>query len=161
VSDWSHPVHQVAHLVKRFCWSLRAKPLASSDAVWVRSLLLTGEWELFERLPCTDQQHHLMVARRFIGRFELEPPRAWTAAALLHDIGKIDVGLGTFGRAAATLWLWGRDGDGRFGRYHQHVSRGAEMLVAAGSDEVTVALVGERPDAPVEAAKALRWADNL
>ena len=161
MSDWKHPVHQVVHLVKRFWWSLRARPLDGEDHLWVKSRLLDLEWDLFTQLPIADQQHHLRVARRFIGRFDAEPQREWVAAALLHDVGKVDVGLGTLGRTFATIWPWGRRGDGRLGRYHRHVERGAQLLRDIGSSPETVALVGEHSDAPPAAAAALYWADNL
>lgn len=161
MSDWSHPVHQFLHLVKRFWWSIRAGDPDENELLWVRGRLLETEWALFLRLARTDQEHHLRVARRFLSRFDLEPPREWVAAALLHDVGKVDVGLGTFGRVFATVWPWGRSGEGRLGRYHRHVERGAEMLRLAGSDPVTIAMVGESADAPPAAAAALRWADNL
>ena len=58
----------------------------------------------------------------------------WAAAALLHDAGKAEAGLGTFGRAWATAR--GFVGDparvgGRAGAYLRHAEIGAEILRSA------------------------------
>jgi hypothetical protein len=57
---------------------------------------------------------------------------------LLHDVGKIECGLGTFARVAATLI--GPHGR-RFKAYHQHEELGAAMAAAAGSAPETVELI--------------------
>jgi hypothetical protein len=78
------------------------------------------------------------------------------AAALLHDVGKVESGLGTAGRVLATLvgrrrahrWA-GRPGPtGRIERYLRHDEIGAEALTRAGSDPVTVAWAREHHLAP-------------
>ena len=93
-----------------------------------------------------------MVGRRFasMGSWSREE----TAAALLHDIGKLDSGLGTAARVVATV-VGPRTK--RFGRYHDHERIGAEMLAAAGSSPVTVDLVRGNG----RAASALAAADNI
>jgi putative nucleotidyltransferase with HDIG domain len=63
------------------------------------------------------------------------------AAALLHDIGKVDAGLGTFRRVVATIVA---PGD-RSRRYRDHERLGAAMLRALGSDERTVRIVAGEP----------------
>jgi hypothetical protein len=69
------------------------------------------------------------------------------AAALLHDVGKVSSGLGTFGRVAATVAGLvrprARDGDGRVARYLRHDELGAAMLAAVSSDPLTVAWARE------------------
>jgi hypothetical protein len=80
------------------------------------------------------------VARRFVA-VRPEATRAEIAGALLHDVGKIECGLGTFGRVAATVV--GRRGR-RFTLYHDHERIGAELAEAAGSDPATVDLIAER-----------------
>ncbi|MEM1334243.1 MAG: hypothetical protein AAGG08_12370, partial [Actinomycetota bacterium] len=71
-----------------------------------------------------------------------EASRAEIAGALLHDVGKIECGLGTFGRVAATVigdrWF------ASFRSYHDHEAIGARLVSAAGSDPATVELVDER-----------------
>ena len=94
------------------------------------------------------------------------------AAALLHDAGKLDSGLGTFARVGATVWAGARGrgraaaGFGRVARYLRHDAIGAEMLRVAGSDPLTVAWAGEhhRPErewsVPIEIGRALNAADD-
>ena len=84
------------------------------------------------------------------------------AAALLHDIGKIDADLGTWGRVVATLaatvagrdtatrWITKRGLAGRIGRYLQHPEIGADLLAVAGSVPLTVAWAKEH-HTPAEA----------
>jgi hypothetical protein len=94
-----------------------------------------------------------------LSRFDVLQPGAMVAArraALLHDIGKIDCGLGTVMRVVATV-VGPRTA--QFRRYHDHEHLGIEMLVSAGSHPETVALLrGEGNPLVVE---ALRRADNL
>jgi len=82
----------------------------------------------------------IQVARRFV---ELRPEatRAEIAGALLHDIGKLECDLGTWGRVAASV-VGGRTE--RFRAYHDHERIGAEMAAAIGSDPATVELIAER-----------------
>ncbi len=75
---------------------------------------------------------------------------------MLHDIGKVESRLGTMARVVATIV--GPRG-GAFRRYHEHESRGVELLVAAGSDALTVSLV--RGDADPVLVDALRRADAI
>jgi hypothetical protein len=63
---------------------------------------------------------------------------------LLHDVGKIECGLGTWGRVAATLV--GRRGR-RFTLYHDHERIGADLAKAAGSEPDTVDMIAERGEA--------------
>src|SRR5204863_134422 len=87
----------------------------------------------------------LWVAGLVVAGANPAPPRPVVAAALLHDCGKSEAGLGTFERVGATVWITvvGRahagTGDGRIARYTRHEPIGAELLRAAGSDPVTVA----------------------
>lgn len=131
-----HPIH----LTRRFILSLPPTPPKPEDEAWVDEHLLAGERELWVQMSNQDRRHSIGVARRFAG----ERPgatRAEIAGALLHDVGKIECGLGTFGRVAATL-LGPRTE--RFRLYHDHEAIGASLVQAAGSDPVTVALVDER-----------------
>jgi hypothetical protein len=114
----------------------------------------------------TDRRHAVEVARRVLAA-DSETPRPVLAAALLHDCGKVEAGLGTIARVGATVWIAavGRAragaGDGRLARYCRHEPIGAELLRAAGSDAVTVALVGGSADAPAPALALLRAADDV
>ena len=157
----AHVLHQGEHLVTRFWWAVMARPTSAADRFWAVSTLLPGELVLFDQMTRQDQEHHLRVARRFLERVPSGAPREWVAAALMHDVGKLECGLGTAGRVLASVWPFGRRGDGRLGRYHRHEAIGAMLVRQAGSHADTVALVGEWPDAPVAAAEALRSADDL
>jgi hypothetical protein len=73
--------------------------------------------------------------------------RRWLAASLLHDVGKVDCGLGVYGRVVATLAVaaagrdtadaWGtrRGFTRRVGLYVQHPRLGADMIRVAGGAE--------------------------
>jgi hypothetical protein len=157
----------VGHLVRRFRGSLSCRPPPAGDESWACSHLLAAEQPIWRAMAIADRRHAIEVAQRLVADLGPDTPRAVVAAALLHDCGKTSAGLGTFGRVGATLWIGfvGRAraarGEGRVARYCRHEPIGAAMLGAAGSDPVTVALVGGRPDAPPIALAALRAADDI
>lgn len=165
------------HLARRFFGSLSPTPLAADDRRWVHDQLLPGERMLFERMPRADQKHAAGVARTVVaGRPDV--PRAAIAAALLHDVGKVESGFGTFGRVVATLitaalghdrlsrWRGTGGWRGRLGSYATHDAVGARLLTEAGSDPLTVAwarehhLPPERWTVPVDLGTDLRDADD-
>ncbi|MEC8947023.1 MAG: HD domain-containing protein [Actinomycetota bacterium] len=132
--------------------------------------LLAGEVDLWRQMSGPDRRHAVAVARRVDDRLG-GADRPVLAAALLHDVGKIDSGLGTSVRVVATLasMVGGdrmRSGDGRIGRYLRHPQIGADLLNAAGSDELTVAwaaehhLPAERWTVDQATAEALHAADD-
>jgi putative nucleotidyltransferase with HDIG domain len=150
-------VTTISHLARRFVGSLSRRPPDASDLDWVRSWLNDPEFTLWRTLAPADQRHAIVVARRFADLApQASPPEM--AAALLHDIGKLESGLGTAARVMATLVGPRTD---RFRLYHEHEQLGAEMLRALGSDPVTVSLVASAPDAPRDALIALRAADQI
>ena len=94
-----------------------------------------------------DRRHAVAVARRVDNALD-HPERAVLAAALLHDVGKVDSGLGTPARVVATLAAMvggdrARSGTGRIGRYLRHPSIGSALLAEAGSESLTVAWAAE------------------
>jgi len=115
-------------------------------------MLLPGEQELWRRMSGPDRRHGAAVARRAIellkreGREEVG--REVVAAALLHDVGKVEAGLGTFARVGATLaamvagrerWSQAQRGlSRRVATYLSHDKVGAELLRRAGSHGLTV-----------------------
>ncbi|MCU1344965.1 MAG: hypothetical protein JWL70_1231 [Acidimicrobiia bacterium] len=125
-----------------------------------------------------DRRHAAGVARRVVGLLGSDVARPVVAAALLHDVGKLDSGLGTFARVGATLCgkLAGRDMAGawssqrgftrRVGLYLRHDELGAALLEMAGSDPLTVAWAREHHRPPSDwtvgelAGTALRNADD-
>jgi hypothetical protein len=94
------------------------------------------------------------VLKRFLVLYP-EATRAQGAAALLHDLGKVQSGLGWFGRIVATV-VGPRTK--RFSLYHQHEELGAGMLWGV-SEAETVALV--RGEGSVIVVAALLEADNI
>ena len=92
------------HLAGRFFGALSPAGPAQSDEEWALSSLLDGERDLWRRMSGPDRRHAVDVARetiRLLGPGE--PPREVVAAALLHDVGKVESGLGTFARVGVTL----------------------------------------------------------
>jgi len=144
---------KIVHLARRFFLSFsRAEPPAQ-DVVWARQQLLPGELMLWQRLALQDRRHSLLVARRF-QQMATGAEREQIAGALLHDVGKVDCGLGTWMRALATI-VGPRTR--RFAHYHDHERIGAELLREAGSAGATIDLVlGRGP-----LAQALRDADDI
>jgi hypothetical protein len=136
----SNPVTMVWHLTARFVTSLPPTPPSVADEIWVDDQLLPGERRLWLQLSNQDRRHSAAVARRFI-KCRPNATRAEIAGAILHDVGKIDCDLGTFGRVAATL-VGPRTR--AFASYHDHEAIGAAMVEAAGSDPATVDLVAQR-----------------
>jgi hypothetical protein len=138
-------VKKLWHLAARFFTSLSPKPPSDETEGWVAERLLPGEQVLWVQMSNQDRRHSALVGQRFA---QLDPaaPRELVAGALLHDVGKIECRLGTFGRVAATII--GPRGPGvvgtRFRAYHDHEEIGAELAAAAGSDPATVELIAGR-----------------
>ena len=142
-----------AHLGKRFLTSLSPRRPDPDDVEWAGTFLTVGERALWERMAAPDRRHSIVVARRFVA---LRPAasREEVAGALLHDVGKVEAGLGTFSRVVATV-VGPRTR--RFRLYHDHEAIGARLAADAGATAVTVALVaGEGP-----AAADLHAADDV
>lgn len=142
----------IGHLARRFVTSLSRREPTDADTAWAESQLLDGESRLWHRMTAADRRHSILVARRF------ESNGSWTrdemAGALLHDIGKLESGLGTAARVVATV-VGPRTT--RFRRYHDHEEIGADLLTGVGSSEITVELVQGRG----RAASALKAADDI
>lgn len=142
------------HLVRRFATSLSRRPPSADDDAWVGTVLGAGELALWASMPVADRRHSIEVARRLVAA-RPSAGRDEAAAALLHDVGKVRSGLGTFGRVVATV---AGPRTRRFRQYHDHEAIGAEMAAHAGSSALTAALVGG--GGPADAAAALQAADD-
>lgn len=163
------------HLAQRFIGSLSPRPLAAADHAWVANTLGPGEWQLWERMPLADRKHAAGVAREVDRRLD-DATAAVLAAALLHDVGKIESGLGTLGRVAATILAavfgraraasWTRGWRGRVGTYLRHPEIGARLLEEHGADPLTARWAAEhhRPadswTVPRAVAEILHTADD-
>jgi hypothetical protein len=169
----------VGHLARRFFGSLRPGGPSKSDEAWVVGVLGSGELELWRRMSGADRRHAVGVARRVSSALGADGATAPVlAAALLHDVGKVASGLGTYGRVVATVaggaagrssaQAWSERGGftRRVGLYLRHPELGADMLVIAGSDPLTVTWAREHhlpPDGwtlQADVASALKAADD-
>ena len=160
------------HLVRRFLGSLSPVPVAVEDESWALAQLGPGERQLWQRMSLADRKHAVGVARRVAAQVGEERPVL--AAALLHDVGKVDADLGTCSRVAATLVgrrrasRWGDEGGfrSRVAAYLRHDAIGADLLEDAGAHPLTAAWAREhhRPEqdwtVPLEVGRALRDADD-
>jgi len=145
---------RVSHLVSRFLGQLDPRPPRAADEAWADALLSQAERALWVRLGNGDRRHAIGVAQRML---DLRPDasRAEMAAALLHDIGKVDGPRNAIVRA----WFAVSPVKGaRVTRYRDHERIGAELLREAGSDPITVDLVGGQ--GPLESRRALDRADD-
>ena len=160
---------KVLHLARRFVGSLGRSGPSAEDQAWARSFLLPGESALWSRLSNPDKRHSVTVAREVARQLGDRVTRPVLAAALMHDVGKVPSGLGTFGRVGATVvrTVVGRDRpQGRIGSYLRHDEHGAHMLEVAGSDVLTVTWAAEHHLPPdrwslePRVAAALKAADD-
>ena len=147
------------HLIRRFVTSLSRRMPPAIDVAWVNATLRENEHDLWKRMKSYDQRHSIEVARRFT---QMHPAftRDQVAAALLHDIGKVESDLGVPGRVIATVV--GPVGT-RFRLYHDHESIGLNLCRKAGSTAETLRVLDWsheelRNDS---IAKLLRQADQI
>jgi hypothetical protein len=91
---------KLQHYALRFLLSLRPGGPSAASEEWVRGFLSPAELSLFEALPGFDRRHAIGAARLVL---RVTGDRLATRAMLLHDVGKIDCGLGPLGRSAATI----------------------------------------------------------
>ncbi|MGI9602517.1 MAG: hypothetical protein ACR2QE_11570 [Acidimicrobiales bacterium] len=144
-----------AHLTRRFFGSLRPGGPRAHDVAWVESVLSPAELDLWRRLYGPDRRHSVAVARRVQDELGDQATNAVLAAALLHDVGKLQSGLRTYTRVAATLsaavagretaelWVDSSGVTRRIGLYLKHPEIGSDMLAMADSDPLTVAWARE------------------
>lgn len=162
------------HLVRRFFAVLRSGAPSVADEAWARRRLTEDEWALWRRHRPTDRRHTIAVARHVLagaasgvaggeggasdgaartGAGGATVPPWVVAAALMHDIGKVQADLGVPGRVVASVLAAGRvrTAPGMVGRYLRYPQLGAELLRGAGSDPLVAAWAAEH-HLPVE-----RW----
>ncbi len=150
------------HLSQRFFSALLPFGPSPSHETWALDHLVIGEQALWRRMSGPDRRHAVGVAQGTISLLgHREVPREVTAAALLHDVGKVESSFGTFARAVITLagivvgrsrlLTWaarhrdegGRSARARVGIYLAHDRVGAELLQLAGSHPLTVSWAAE------------------
>jgi hypothetical protein len=136
-------MRKLSHLVRRFLWSLRAKPLSPREQAEVDGLLRESERALFWGQPAVDQRHGLEGARRTLR--SRPGDRTVARAALLHDVGKRHAGLGTLGRSLASgVKLLGLEPN-RWRPYYDHGVIGADELRRLGAEDLVVEWARRHP----------------
>jgi hypothetical protein len=171
-------VAALGHLASRFCGSLLPIGPRRADTAWALTHLGPGERAVWSRMSRVDRRHAAGVARRAAAALGDQATTDVVAAALLHDAGKVESGLGAWARAAATIaaavagrprvaaWSQRQGLARRFGLYLRHPELGAELLAAAGSSVLVVAWAGEhhlpedRWTVPPAVGRALKAADD-
>ena len=176
------------HWAGRLGRSLRPGAPSAASLTWACEWLSDPEQALFARMSHPDQRHSIGVARRAEdGLDELavdgralddEQRRAVMAAALLHDVGKTQAGLRTYGRVVATLsgavggkdfaehWQDTAGFTRKVGLYLRYPTLGSEMLQVAESHPWVVAWAAEHHEpedawtVPVEVGRLLESADD-
>lgn len=162
------------HLTGRFFGALWPGGPSQKDEEWVRQWLLPGEHELWRSMSGPDRRHGVGVARRTLALLKGNTTREVAASALLHDVGKLESGMGTVWRAAATALAlvvgrhrfaalrdserWWRR---RLRLYFTHDKVGAALLAKAGSDPLTVAWAAQHHQGRESWTVDLRIADAL
>lgn len=142
------PLREVLHLAGRFFGSIKPGAPAPADLAWADQHLTAGEQALLRRMSNPDQRHSIAVARDVAAELP-EAARPVMAAALMHDVGKVQSGFRTPARVAATLfWAVADDGTAdrwltvagprrRLAEYRRHPEIGEQLLLAAGADSLT------------------------
>jgi hypothetical protein len=166
------------HLTRRFFGSLRPGGPPAIEDEWACAQLLPAEVALWRRMRGADRRHAVGVAHDVERALGAEATRPVLAAALLHDVGKIESGLGVYGRVIATIcglvagrdmakdWTRTRGFTRRVGLYLMHPDLGGDLLGMAGSDPLTEAWAREHHRSPdhwsidPEIAAALKAADD-
>jgi hypothetical protein len=134
----------VRHLLARFVATLRAVPPSPQDERWATDRLSPAAAALWARQGDGDRRHSVAVARRVLAAAPDAPD--WViAAALLHDVGKIDADLGVSGRVLATLLsaCRVRNAPAALGRHLRYPATGAALLAAAGEPAEVAAWAGQ------------------
>lgn len=139
----------LTHLVRRFFGAVRPGAPEHADEQWVLTRLNDGERVLWRRMNNPDRRHAIEVAHKVVAELGPTATRPVIAAALLHDVGKVESGLRTPGRVAATVlwslapsgWVdsWSRGSrlQRRMAQYRLHPSIGEQLLTDASSDPLT------------------------
>ncbi|HYV60924.1 MAG TPA: hypothetical protein VFA62_12710 [Acidimicrobiia bacterium] len=171
------------HLARRFVRALWPGPPRPEDVAWVAGILDPGELELWRSLPNHDQRYTIRVARLVddeLAGTEFAVDERWLAAALLHDTGKLDAGLGVVGRSVATVigactgtarvdrWAQASGFRRRVAWYLRHDERGADRIRAAGGRDEAARWAWahhqrrrwRESGIPTPVAEALESADN-
>ena len=155
-------VEALIHLARRFFQSILDQGPDTAEEDWLMGLLGEREAALYAQMSAVDRSHAVRSARCPVLAND-----AQRVAAALHDVGKIQAGLGTWARVGATALGAVLPGllRGRWTDYQDHPHLGAAILRDAGSAELTVAWAAEhhfssrKSSLPPDVAAALAAAD--
>ncbi len=143
--------------------SLSSRYPDPADVAWVNDTLGAELAELWLRMSAPDQRHSVLVARQ-LSESDDRIPNWVLSAAMLHDVGKVESPLGTFGRVAATVVrpLRGRiRWPASFRSYWEHPERGQRLVLEYGGDERTAAWCAEHHRPTAGWTVPLRWGHLL
>jgi len=146
---------------------LGSRAIDEDDRSFVAERLMESELRLFDKMSPPDQRHAVAVAlavRDALGQRLTDLDEKHRAiivvAALLHDVGKNEAGLGSYGRVIATLsarvagddladvWKQSSGFTRRVGLYLGYPALGADMLRIAESHPWVIAWAGEHHEPP-------------
>lgn len=147
---------RVAHLVRRFFQVLSARPLTAAESAQVAAVLDGPQRSLFDGQDVVDQRHAITVFHRVAAATADSAARE---AALLHDVGKTDLGLGAVGRTVATVAGAAHlPVTSRMRAYLDHGRAGAARLEAAGCAPLVVDFARRHPDPDPAGHDPALWA---
>ena len=92
----------MGHLVRRFFQSLSRRVPEAAETADLRGVMTPSEYALWRSMSASDQRHSLKVVARFRQRLSDATP-AEVVGVALHDVGKVESGLGTIWRVIALL----------------------------------------------------------
>ncbi len=169
---------QLSHLARRFLGAVRPGAPDHAEEQWALTKLNDGERALWRRMNNPDRRHAIEVAHKVVAELGATATRPVVAAALLHDVGKVESGLRTPGRVVATVlwaiapspwldsWAKGSHLQRRMAQYRLHPAIGEQLLADAGADPLTSSWAADhhRPAAewrvPVSVGQVLKACDD-
>jgi hypothetical protein len=146
---------ELGHLAGRFRESLSQAEPPRVELAWLEAKLSAAEIAQIETMSVADRRHAVACGRRADVLRGAAVSDEMIAASALHDVGKTEARLGTFGRALATVVgkvtapgrreSWSEQSGWRraFAVYLDHDVRGAELLSSIGSAPLVVAWARE------------------
>lgn len=142
------------HWARRFTTSLSRRLPAADDDAWLLEQLEPAEVAWYQRMSPQDRRHAVGCARMAHTLLGAASTREIRVASALHDVGKVQSGLGTVGRsfasAAGTVGALRPRLPARWQQYLDHSEIGALLLQEAGSGPLAVAWAREHHLPPAE-----------
>ena len=144
------------HLVGRFFGHIRAEPPGPEDQSFVHQYLNSPCAEMFWSQSFPDQRHAVDVARRV--SIALPGDSEAIEAALVHDIGKREAGIGPVSRSIATILDAAHLPMPTPMRiYREHGRRGSVEIEGAGCGELAILFARYHPGPAPAGIDPERW----